>query len=131
MSIDIACYYMTLLEGSSFSPSLGGWMGQEIFGELVAAARRGVKIRIVQQLPSRTMPDDDVQNLTRNGYAHARSIDFKKVMKDQGGILHTKMLIVDNVSAYIGSANMGTAEKIFDFMDRMRKFLIYLMMGST
>jgi phosphatidylserine/phosphatidylglycerophosphate/cardiolipin synthase-like enzyme len=109
-SIDIACYYMTLTDGSVAPPGQGGYMGSSIFQSLVAAAHnRGVRIRIVQQLPDARMPAYDTGNLTAMGLATVRSIDFSTIMGGIGGILHTKMMIVDGKHGYVGSANLGTA----------------------
>lgn len=113
-TIDIACYYMTLTDGTDYPAPLGGYMGLSIYKQLVNAAReRGVKIRIVQQTPTPRMPAYDTGNLTTLAAATVRSIDFAKVngfsnLPGSRGILHTKFIIVDKKHAYVGSANMGT-----------------------
>lgn len=107
-TIDIACYYMTLTDGASAPPGQGGYMGQDIFNALIAAANNyGVRIRIVQQKPAPNMPDYDSQNLTRLAGATVRSLDFAQAMGGIGGILHTKFMVIDGTYAYIGSANYG------------------------
>lgn len=110
-SIDIGCYYMTLTDGMGFPSGQGGAQGMLVYKALVnAALERGVKIRIVQQLPSARMPAYDTANLTAIGAAEVRSIDFANVdgYGKLGGILHTKLMVVDGKDAYVGSANMGS-----------------------
>jgi len=54
------------------------------------------------------MPAYDTGNLTAIGAAEVRSIDFANVdgYGKLGGILHTKLMVVDGKDAYVGSANM-------------------------
>ena len=94
--IDIAMFYMTLLEGDP--------AGQAVFTSLQRAAQRGVSIRIVQNQPSPSMPDDDVQLLAIYPNVRVRSLDLTKLIG--AGILHTKLIIADAMSVYVGSANM-------------------------
>jgi len=101
---------MTLTDGMTAPPGQAGYMGMSIYKGLIdAAKKRGVKIRIVQQKPDARMPAYDTGNLTALGVAEVRSIDFAAVngYNGMGGILHTKLMVVDGKHAYIGSANMG------------------------
>lgn len=110
-SIDIACFYMTLTDGIDAPAGQGGYMGMNIYKGIIDAAKnRGVQVRIVQQLPTPRMPAYDTGNLTAMGLAEVRTIDFAAVngYHGMGGILHTKLMIVDGLHTYIGSANMGT-----------------------
>eukprot|EP01088_Endostelium_zonatum_P015831 TRINITY_DN4040_c0_g1_i1.p1 TRINITY_DN4040_c0_g1~~TRINITY_DN4040_c0_g1_i1.p1 ORF type:complete len:419 (-),score=89.24 TRINITY_DN4040_c0_g1_i1:52-1308(-) len=105
-SIDIACFYMTFTEGHEKWPVAdGGIQGWSVFQALIRAKReRNVKIRIVQLLPSSDFPDTDSKWLADHGIAEVRSINWAKL--EGNGILHTKLMISDNVNAYLGSANM-------------------------
>jgi phospholipase D3/4 len=104
-SIDIAAYYWNLSNGSL---ALGGGQGQEVYQALIDAhTQRGVQIRIVQQEPSTTFPDLDSAWLAAKGIATVLSLNWTEVM--QQGILHTKLIIVDQRHVYIGSANMDWA----------------------
>lgn len=79
-SIDIACFYMSLTEGKKFHPGQEGWKGQSIFDSLIAAkTNKGVKIRIVQNKPSNSMPDNDTGYLASIGVADVRTIDFERL----------------------------------------------------
>lgn len=78
--------------------------GQVVFEELIATAERGVKIRIVQNVPTREFPNNDSELLSKMGLADVRSLNFSELHIP--GILHTKLWIVDNKHFYVGSANM-------------------------
>ena len=66
--------------------------------------RRGIKIRIAQNLPSKTALDEDTQLLQEIGAAEVRSLDFSRLVG--AGILHTKLWVVDKRHFFVGSANM-------------------------
>ncbi|KAM9988563.1 hypothetical protein ACTFIZ_012290 [Dictyostelium cf. discoideum] len=101
-SIDLGFYYFTLLGGSELDPVYGGQLGIDIFNAIVEAHSRGVNVRIVQNEPSESFPDTDTQALAKLGI-QVRSIDWVSLVGS--GILHTKLIIVDESSAYVGSAN--------------------------
>jgi len=102
-SIDMGIFYMTLTDGSSLPSEYGGSMGMDIFKALIEAHSRGVKIRIVQNQPSASMPANDTSTLANMGVAEVRSINWAKLVG--GGILHTKVIVVDQQNVYLGSAN--------------------------
>ncbi|KAK5584814.1 hypothetical protein RB653_006431 [Dictyostelium firmibasis] len=102
-SIDMGIFYMTLTDGGDLEPVYGGQLGLDIYKALVDANGRGVSIRIVQNQPSSSMPDTDTQNLAKLG-VQVRSIDWSSLVG--AGILHTKVIVVDQTSAYLGSANL-------------------------
>jgi len=97
----ITSFYWTLTGGN---PALGGQEGQAVYDALVSAANRGVKIRIVQSLPSRSMPDNDTAVLASSSLAEVRSLNMSQLMG--GGILHSKFWVFDDHALWIGSANM-------------------------
>lgn len=101
ISIDIASYYWSL---NNTEPLGNGSMGNSVLAALIDAGKRGVKIRIAQNLPSSDMPDDDTAYLVRNGLAEVVNLNFTKILG--AGILHTKFLIIDEKHAHVGSANM-------------------------
>jgi phospholipase D3/4 len=94
-------------------------MGQDVFDALSAAAGRGVAVRIVQTQPSDSFPDDDSAALAKlhPSTVILRSINMTAVLG--GGIIHTKFLIVDGSSIFVGSANM-------DWRCFSRRFLLFL-----
>ena len=64
----------------------------------------GVKIRIVQTPPNAAFPSLDTIYLQKEGLAEVRSLDMTHLTG--GGILHTKMWLVDGKHFYLGSANL-------------------------
>ncbi|KAK5578538.1 hypothetical protein RB653_008210 [Dictyostelium firmibasis] len=101
-SIDLGFFYFTLLGGADLDPIYGGQLGIDIYNAIVDAYSRGIDIRIVQNQPSVSFPDTDTQALAKLGIP-VRSIDWVSLVGS--GILHTKLIIVDQSSAYVGSAN--------------------------
>jgi hypothetical protein len=54
-------------------------MGQNVFNAFYTARANNVTIRIVQNKPSASMPDNDTQKLARDGIATVRTIDWPRV----------------------------------------------------
>ena len=63
----------------------------------------GVKIRIVQTPPNEEFPSLDTIELQKKRLAEVRLLDMTHLTG--GGILHTKMWLVDGKHFYVGSAN--------------------------
>eukprot|EP01114_Cavostelium_apophysatum_P019749 TRINITY_DN6449_c0_g1_i2.p1 TRINITY_DN6449_c0_g1~~TRINITY_DN6449_c0_g1_i2.p1 ORF type:complete len:418 (+),score=69.80 TRINITY_DN6449_c0_g1_i2:71-1324(+) len=107
-SIDIAQYYVLLTDGINNWPDIdGGYMGNDVFNSLIHAKKQNnVSIRIVQNEPNSDFPDTDSATLAKMGVAEVRSIDWSK-LEDGTGILHTKLIVVDEKHVYIGSANFN------------------------
>lgn len=76
-----------------------------IFNKLVETGKRGVKIQVVQNVPSQDYPDTDTADLVAMGVAEVLSLNVSELFPD-GGILHTKLWVVDGRHFYMGSANM-------------------------
>ena len=75
-----------------------------MYSELAGLAKRGVKLRIVQNPPSNEYPDLDSLELAKEGLATVQVINFTKLEGE--GILHTKLWVADQKHFYVGSANM-------------------------
>lgn len=79
-------------------------------GELVfkkikeAGLERGIRIRVAQNQPSKSAPDEDTRVLDSLGAAIVRNVDFNRLIGT--GILHTKLWVVDGKHFFVGSANM-------------------------
>lgn len=69
-----------------------------------AGTERGIKIRIAQNAPSQNYPNIDTELLVKRKAAQVRSLNFVKLLG--GGVLHTKLWIIDKKHIYVGSANM-------------------------
>ncbi len=61
-----------------------------------ANQERNVSIRIVQNEPNDNFPDNDTAYLAQHGIAQVRSINWEQLVG--AGILHTKLIIVDDAS---------------------------------
>jgi len=104
-SIKIASSYWSL-RGVDV-PDMGtnsSWQGEEIFKRLFDAGKnKKIKIKIAQDKPNRNQPDHDTEILAKEGAAEVRSLNMKRLT---GGILHTKMWLIDDQHFYLGSANL-------------------------
>lgn len=69
-----------------------------------AGLDRGIRIRVAQNQPSPSAPDQDTLELEKLGVAIVRNLDFSRLVG--AGILHTKLWVVDNKHFFVGSANM-------------------------
>lgn len=69
-----------------------------------AGTKRGIKIRIAQSAPTKVSPNTDTEILSKRKAALVRSVNFPRLLN--GGVLHTKLWIVDDIHMYVGSANM-------------------------
>ncbi|KAL1505752.1 hypothetical protein ABEB36_005242 [Hypothenemus hampei] len=103
-SIDIASLYWTLRQSEVY-PDPSSIKGERIFQSLLRAGTdRGIKIRVAQNAPSQNYPNVDTEFLVKRKAAQVRSLNFVKLLG--GGVLHTKLWIIDRKHLYIGSANM-------------------------
>lgn len=101
--IDIGSFYWSL-RGADFYNHSSAWQGENIFKNLlIAGTKRNIKIRIAQSAPSGISPDIDTELLSKYKAAEVRSLDFNKLLG--GGVLHTKLWIIDDQHMYVGSAN--------------------------
>jgi phospholipase D3/4 len=103
-TLDLGFYYINLSEGELFPPQDEGINGSVILAAIIAAKERGVYVRYVQNEPGPGMEDYDSKILAKAGI-DVRSINWTQFF-DGNGILHTKMMVVDNTHVYIGSANL-------------------------
>lgn len=79
--------------------------GEIVFQELKEAGlNRGIRIRVAQNQPSKSAPDEDTRELKELGAAIVRNLDFSRLVG--AGILHTKLWVVDDKHFFVGSANM-------------------------
>ncbi|XP_023021038.2 5'-3' exonuclease PLD3 isoform X1 [Leptinotarsa decemlineata] len=103
-SIDIASLYWSLRQSEVY-PDSSSIQGEKIFQALLKAGTdRGIKIRIAQNAPTQNFPNIDTELLVKRKAAEVRSLNFAKLLG--GGVLHTKLWIIDGRNVYVGSANM-------------------------
>ncbi|TKS72731.1 Phospholipase D3 [Collichthys lucidus] len=96
-SVHIAAFYFTLREGDLDSSDS---QGRLVFEQLKQLESKGVKLQIAVNAPQTST--QDTAELAATG-AEVREVDLKAVT---GGIVHTKMWVVDQKHFYLGSANM-------------------------
>lgn len=112
-TIDLTAMYWNLVprgrEDASFGEqrlaSLGVGHGKALLEALGRAARRQVRIRIVQARPRPGAPSQESAQLA----AGSSNVEIRSVtMSDWygGGVMHQKMWVFDRRHVYVGSANM-------------------------
>lgn len=102
-TIDIASFYWTLLGKDVMpNPVPESSKGEDILKALVSVKSRSVKVRIAVNDDKNTEQSEDLAILRQ--VAEVKKVNFTRLVG--AGILHTKFLIVDNESFYLGSANM-------------------------
>ncbi|XP_059167441.1 5'-3' exonuclease PLD3-like [Physella acuta] len=97
-SIHLASFYWTLRGSDTEVHDYSSVQGEDIFQKLSDIVKGGeMDVNIVQNSTS-----NETDELAASG-ARVRTINFPKLLN--AGVLHTKMWIVDDQHAYIGSAN--------------------------
>ncbi|XP_015125176.1 phospholipase D3 isoform X2 [Diachasma alloeum] len=103
-TIEIAALYWTMNREDVY-PDDSAKDGEDVFDALVDAGRnRGISIKIAQNAPSQSNPNVDSEYLTKKAHAEVRSLNFAGLLG--GGVLHTKLWLIDRTHVYVGSANM-------------------------
>ncbi|XP_074503989.1 5'-3' exonuclease PLD3 isoform X2 [Sebastes fasciatus] len=97
-SVHIAAFYFTL-RGSDLADSSDS-QGRKVFEQLKQLGSKGVKLQIAVNAPQTST--QDTAELAAAG-AEVREVDLNAVT---GGIIHTKLWVVDQKHFYLGSANM-------------------------
>ncbi|KAI4874729.1 hypothetical protein NFI96_028351 [Prochilodus magdalenae] len=99
-SVNIAAFYLTLRDSDIGLTEPSAIQGKELFSRLKQLESRGVDLKIAINAPQTSTADTD--ELAGTG-AEIREIDLQSVT---GGIVHTKLWVVDKKHMYVGSANM-------------------------
>ncbi|XP_030001398.1 phospholipase D3 isoform X2 [Sphaeramia orbicularis] len=96
-SVHIAAFYFTLRSSDMDSSDYEGKM---VFKHLKKLESKGVRLQIAVNAPQTST--QDTADLAASG-AEVREVNLKAVT---GGIVHTKLWVVDQTHLYVGSANM-------------------------
>ncbi|KAJ7307601.1 hypothetical protein JRQ81_009636 [Phrynocephalus forsythii] len=99
-SIEIAAFYFTLRDSDLNVQDPSSQQGKAVFEALRALPARGVKLSIAVNSPPLSVNDTD--ELALHG-ADVRYVDMTRLT---GGVVHTKLWVVDGKHIYLGSANM-------------------------
>ncbi|XP_011478792.3 phospholipase D3-like isoform X1 [Oryzias latipes] len=97
-SVQIAAFYFTLRGSGSADPSDS--QGRHVFEQLKQLRSRGVELQIAVNAPQAS--SQDTAELASTG-AEVREVNLTALT---GGIVHTKLWVVDQKHVYLGSANM-------------------------
>ncbi|XP_072252303.1 5'-3' exonuclease PLD3 isoform X2 [Leuresthes tenuis] len=99
-SVHIAAFYFTLRGSDLDSAVPTDSQGRKVFEQMKQLESKGVKLQIAVNAPQRSTKD--TSELSAAG-AEVREVDLQAVT---GGIVHTKLWVVDQKHLYLGSANM-------------------------
>ncbi|XP_032411668.1 phospholipase D3 isoform X1 [Xiphophorus hellerii] len=99
-SVHIAAFYFTLRDSDVQSANPSDFRGRKVFEQLKKLESRGVKLQIAVNAPQTST--QDTAELSAAG-AQVRGVNLSAVT---GGIVHTKLWVVDQKHFYLGSANM-------------------------
>ncbi|NWI08799.1 PLD3 Phospholipase, partial [Crypturellus soui] len=126
-TLDVAAFYWTLTNEDTGTREPSAAPGEQILRELLELPARGVAVRVAVNAPSAATPTHDLEALQQSGErgrvrgdarfgatepprvtpgaagAAVRAVDMPRLT---GGVLHTKLWLVDGAHLYIGSANM-------------------------
>ncbi|RXN35225.1 phospholipase D3-like isoform X2 [Labeo rohita] len=99
-SVHIGAFYFTLRDLDLGLTEPSSVLGKKVLNQLKQLEPNGVKLKIAVNAPQPYIADTD--ELVATG-AEVRGVDLQSVT---GGILHTKLWVVDKKHVYLGSANM-------------------------
>ncbi|CAB0029662.1 unnamed protein product [Trichogramma brassicae] len=103
-SVEIASLYWTMNREDIY-PDDSAYEGETVLKALLEAGRdRGIALRIAQNVPSELSPNINTEYLAKKANAVVRSLNFAALIG--GGVLHTKLWLIDRTHVYLGSANM-------------------------
>lgn len=103
-SIQICAFYITL-SCNDFEKKVAPEScrkGERVVDALVEALKRGVRVEIAINEGTKMSRQSDLETLRENG-AQIVNVNFQELT---GGVLHSKFIIIDYVSFYLGSANI-------------------------
>ncbi|XP_059371479.1 5'-3' exonuclease PLD3-like isoform X2 [Carassius carassius] len=99
-SVHIGAFYFTLQDSDLGLTEPSSVLGKKVFNRLKQLEPKGVKLKIAVNAPQPYIADTD--ELVATG-AEVRGVDLQSIT---GGILHSKLWVVDKKHMYLGSANM-------------------------
>ncbi|KAM6924009.1 5'-3' exonuclease PLD3 [Xenentodon cancila] len=99
-SVHIAAFYFSLRDSDLENVDPSDSQGREVFERLMQLKSRGLKLQVAVNAPQTLT--QDTADLAATG-AEIREVYLKAMT---GGIVHTKLWVVDQKHFYLGSANM-------------------------
>ncbi|XP_023658082.1 5'-3' exonuclease PLD4 [Paramormyrops kingsleyae] len=101
-SVYVASFYWTLTDYDIGVNSSTDWLGRDIFKRFQDLPSRNVSVWVATSVPTVRNNSTDLKVLKAKGI-HVRKVNFGHLT---GGVLHTKLWVVDMKHIFIGSANM-------------------------
>ncbi|XP_067831888.1 5'-3' exonuclease PLD3-like isoform X2 [Heptranchias perlo] len=99
-TVQIAAFYFTLRGSDLKQEDPSASEGEQVLKKLAELKSRGIELKIAVNSPQES--EEDTNDLEQSG-AEVRHVNLKNLT---GGIVHTKLWVVDGRHVYIGSANM-------------------------
>ena len=93
-TIDICQFYISSPKGEDL---------YAIFGLIIAAAKKGIKVRMINDAMYHNNYPTNVQFFDSIGNMEVRFLDVVKLMG--GGVMHAKYIVVDGEDCFVGSHN--------------------------
>lgn len=103
VSIRLASFYLTLSAEPQFAKNPSTRPGSQILDSLKKACKRGLDVNIILDNSGKPMSNLDEVNQLKDVGANVKFINMKKL--SGSGIMHSKFMIVDNTTLYMGSSN--------------------------
>lgn len=100
--VDISSFYWTLTGEDINVNSSSDTAGRDILKALEELPSRNVSVRVLTSVPTVRTNSTDLEILKQKG-VQVRRVNFGRLT---GGVLHSKLWIVDRKHVFIGSANM-------------------------
>lgn len=102
-SVKIASFYMMLTSEPKFAKHPSTLPGRRILNSIIEAKKRGLEVQVILDSSGHPMSNpEDVSQLKSSGVV-VKYINMKKLLK--GGVMHTKFMITDGKTLYVGSSN--------------------------
>ncbi|HON55958.1 MAG TPA: phospholipase D-like domain-containing protein, partial [bacterium] len=93
-TIDICQFYISSPKGEDLYP---------IFGMIIDAARKGIRVRMINDAMYHNNYPTNVNFFENIGNMEVRFLDVAKMMG--GGVMHAKYIIIDGTDCFVGSHN--------------------------
>lgn len=102
-TLRIASFYLTLTAETEFSNDPTTEPGKKILEAITAAVGRGVNLEVILDKSSNKQMSNEADTKKLESLGVLKYLNMKQLLK--AGVLHTKFLIADNNTFYVGSSN--------------------------
>lgn len=102
-TLRIASFYVFLMAEPKFADHPSAEPGKKIMDSILAATKRGVDLEVILDHSNKNYMSNMVDVNLLKSVGKVKNINMTQLL--HAGVLHTKFLIADNQSLYIGSSN--------------------------